>query len=691
VDNFSAAASRAFIDARRTLRKNIDRRKQFIEMLYLHRDGSKFNGPAHGIMEYANALDITVALDDTNIILQMPTGHHVDLCTDHLSHLKHVLRETCRYKLMKQLNERTREEASEQPSFKKDAKTRKDMYGITAFVDTRATLAMVSCKSKEKYDEQIGENGLELSQINEHYVADKKLARPCKLTNQSRRRLQTIIAGSIRPPHRLVHTGRTESNQCCHPACKGAKCDTHHVFWKCPRFDKVRQPYLDCIERKLTNIGRKSDSRVKAIRKIINTPCFQQCGICPADQELLAKAANIVVHSPHVGVVSEDQYFMGDDNAQTINAGGTRYTKIYTDGSCREGNMRDVARAGWGVYYAPNSPHNFAAPLNGPVQTSYRAELKAVLHVLRHTTTPTMVMCDCQAVVNTLTAYLEDGTMPNNLQEQDVWDDIFYLAKDLSSKHFCIQWMPGHLDEEANLKKRERFLEEGAGTMQDIEGNVEADKLAFQGADAHAKITETIIQMQDKYDFTILVQKMLLEIWENFIQTDSDCAEADLQDIEELEKMMLNAQFEAQLDDDYNPFDDDEPAHDLCISQTNGTKTDNKTDCTDTIHEEASVADDNKQDQTNFKRFPNYGWRHVNDKIDEALQLDVPDVNGFNGLNKVPVRSVCTYEKNVNGEMKSKVFEKYHIPINWWEPLASWLRDTVWSEYGLCDRRDGLA
>ena len=170
----------------------------------------------------------------------------------------------------------------------------------------------------------------------------------------------------------------------------------------------------------IKQLSRKSEIRPKRIRELLETPCFQQCGICPADVGLLRKAANIDVSNPHVGVTEPNMQFPGGVGEQTIVAGDVTYSKIYSDGSCREGNIRSVARAGWGVFVAPSSPHNFHAPLDGPVQTSYRAELKAVLHILRHTVTPTMIMCDCQSVVNTLTRLLEDGIIPANVQEQDL-------------------------------------------------------------------------------------------------------------------------------------------------------------------------------------------------------------------------------------------------------------------------------
>ena len=130
------------------------------------------------------------------------------------------------------------------------------MKGITPYVDLRATLAIICHKEKEKYDEEVGTAANCLIAEEGENKADKMLCRPCKLDSVSRRRLQTIVAGSIRPPYRLIHTGRITDDKCKHPACLGARSDTLHVLWKCPKHDHIRQPFLNCIERKLKGIAK---------------------------------------------------------------------------------------------------------------------------------------------------------------------------------------------------------------------------------------------------------------------------------------------------------------------------------------------------------------------------------------------------------------------------------------------------
>ena len=76
----------------------------------------------------------------------------------HVSHFKYVLTESCRYALMDQLNNRVNcdtEDVSAEIQVKK--RMRKDMKGITPMVDTRATLAIVNHKIKEKYEDGVSQ------------------------------------------------------------------------------------------------------------------------------------------------------------------------------------------------------------------------------------------------------------------------------------------------------------------------------------------------------------------------------------------------------------------------------------------------------------------------------------------------------------------------------------------------------
>ena len=64
----------------------------------------------HGLLEYAEALRIVFTSYDSEIIIQTPTGHKVDICPPHVTHFEYVITEACRDAAMKQLDERTEEE-----------------------------------------------------------------------------------------------------------------------------------------------------------------------------------------------------------------------------------------------------------------------------------------------------------------------------------------------------------------------------------------------------------------------------------------------------------------------------------------------------------------------------------------------------------------------------------------------------
>ena len=76
------------------------------------------------------------------------------------------------------------------------------------------------------------------------------------------------------------------------------------------------------------------------------------------------------------------------------------YVVVYTDGSTHMSNSFAFARSGWGVYYADHHPLNVAAPLLADLHTTVRAELRAIVHVLRTADVPVLIRSDCKSVVD---------------------------------------------------------------------------------------------------------------------------------------------------------------------------------------------------------------------------------------------------------------------------------------------------
>ena len=111
--------------------------------------------------------------------------------------------------------------------------------------------------------------GLMEEQDEETNGLHSSICKPCWLEPSRLRKLQTIIAGSIRAPHRLLHAGLIDSDKCTHSACNGARCDTEHISWYCKRWTRVRQPFVDALRNKLDWIEERSQCRHKMITDII--------------------------------------------------------------------------------------------------------------------------------------------------------------------------------------------------------------------------------------------------------------------------------------------------------------------------------------------------------------------------------------------------------------------------------------
>jgi len=130
--------------------------------------------------------------------------------------------------------------------------------------------------------------------------------------------------------------------------------------------------------------------------EVLDNNSFRQCGICPGNLEALKATYQISDNDPYKNNAPlQEDFYEGCDLAEKHVEGDYSWYKVYTDGSGYYGTQRKIARAGWGVFYGKGSESNISSKLHGPVQTSYRAELRALLHVVRNTTVHVMIMIDC--------------------------------------------------------------------------------------------------------------------------------------------------------------------------------------------------------------------------------------------------------------------------------------------------------
>ena len=122
------------------------------------------------------------------------------------------------------------------------------------------------------------------------------------------------------------------------------------------------------------------------------------------------------------------------------------------------------------------------------------------------------------------------------------------------------QWMLSHLEEEKSRAKREKAIRTGLIVEEDIEGNVQADVLAKQGAEMHRDTSEYRDKSADLRAITVAAQRLYLHIWNQHLgqetQSVRDMAE---QDAEELDHVQQNMLYDAGDDQyDYDPFCDED-------------------------------------------------------------------------------------------------------------------------------------
>ena len=84
-----------------------------------------------------------------------------------------------------------------------------------------------------------------------------------------------------------------------------------------------------------------------------------------------------------------------------------------------------------------------------------------------------------------------------------------------------IKWIPSHLDDTAKEHIKQKHLLAGDIDTIDLLGKVAADKLANAGFEMHDDVTPLLQLSQDRVYVTTLVQKMLLHILTNYVDSSS--------------------------------------------------------------------------------------------------------------------------------------------------------------------------
>jgi len=119
-----------------------------------------------------------------------------------------------------------------------------------------------------------------------------------------------------------------------------------------------------------------------------------------------------------------------------------------------------------------------------------------------------------------------------------------------------MKWMPSHLGEKGQEECRINAVSDGLVDDYDIEGNDEADKLAKAGVEMHDSNKCHVAAARGRRAITIITQKIMLHVWENYVdKCNAQVKSANQVDEDEVHRMMLRAEYGAQDDyDTYDPF-----------------------------------------------------------------------------------------------------------------------------------------
>eukprot|EP00972_Heterocapsa_arctica_P090844 13404998-Heterocapsa_arctica.AAC.1 len=113
---------------------------------------------------------------------------------------------------------------------------------------------------------------------------------------------------------------------------------------------------------------------------------------------------------------SMDQAYIGEPTVLQHKA-----STVYTDGLAVFPRDLPMRRAAFGVWIGENSVHNHSQPLPGKVQTAYRAELHAIVHVAERYTENISIIADCLGVVNEANRILKGGSASKWGKHSDLW------------------------------------------------------------------------------------------------------------------------------------------------------------------------------------------------------------------------------------------------------------------------------
>ena len=517
VDPFSACAYSYIQDIRRTLIRCPDVTEQFCQILNHYQvsevpvSAKCMNGPVQHLRTVLWYLDMELTSD-----LRIHRDGRVPFqwLEQQDGWWGHELREHVRQSLVADVQTRV---TKEQPD-------RKDMQDLTTQLDFDACRALL-----------LGKTYPGSSRPSQHSQQDSDTPRnPAEaagepLSGLERHRLKTILTGSVRTNHRLAAAGIIES-----PGCNFcAECireDHEHLFWHCPGpggvYKRIRDHWLP--------LAQQVQAKMVQCVNFFEIRCLRHHGLLPADPRF-AQAWDKI-----------PQVDESDPEPPDVDPGGlsdrwvqSGYEIVITDGATTRQENHILRRSGFGLFYGMGDPRNSSDPLATFSQQPYRAELRAVLRAFRWARWPTWVWLDNAAVVHVVNQMLQGNHRCPSVQG-DLWVRMVELISEAPADFFRCSWKKGHATDE--------IIAAGVLTREEAARQANADILATQGArlcDFDPRLVDYATQ---RIQLTMLVQRMLLDIWTARLEHERATALALAE-----EEAQLQAWEEAEEDDPWDP------------------------------------------------------------------------------------------------------------------------------------------
>ena len=263
-----------------------------------------------------------------------------------------------------------------------------------------------------------------------------------KFPIQDQAALRAVLNGTTFTNRHAYHWSDSGDLGC--PAC-GQEDSLHHKYWGC----SLIQDLLDCVP----------SSTVALVPELPSCVADRGWSLCPGLLVALRKAL--------CGLDDEVRF-----QCDVMPCAGV--LDVFTDGSCFFSHDRDVRLAAWAVCVSESGPCDLqgsfrvlaSSPLNGLVQSAYRAELfslQVALQYARDRGCGIRVWTDCKGVQARFKWLTSGGKLNINGPHSDLWSMVLDHVEAIGLSRVCVAKVTAHVNRHEVDLDIEAWLARGNG------------------------------------------------------------------------------------------------------------------------------------------------------------------------------------------------------------------------------------